>query len=219
MRLKNQRRIVRKLILAAIVALAITGLSGYLASKYSGPTTSRYSPDVITHSTDVPNEEPVDLKPLQTAQGNEPALLHIPAINVNAPIQKVGIDQHGEIAVPSNINLTGWFVDGAIPGEPGLSIIDGHLDGPSKKGVFWDLARLKPGDTLTIERGDKKILIFEVTSTKTVKTSEAAGVLFSQDPATKSQLNLITCTGTYDKRSRSYDQRIIISTRLINTAP
>jgi len=141
----------------------------------------------------------------------------MPSIDVNAPLQKVGIDQHGEIAVPSNIHVAGWFFDSAKPGKPGLSIIDGHLDGTREKGVFSRLAVVSVGDRFIIERGDKQILTFEVFLIKTVKEADAATILFSQDSATPSQLNLITCSGSFNKKSHNYNDRVIVSARFVNT--
>ena len=55
--------------------------------------------------------------------------LVIPAIGVNAAIQKVGITSKGEMEVPENASKVGWFEFGPRPGERGSAIIAGHFDG------------------------------------------------------------------------------------------
>lgn len=183
-------------------------------SPRSQPDVSHHQ-EVVAHSVEAPAEEPIDASFSSTAKGDEPARLLIPKIALAASIQKVGIDQHGEIAVPTNINLVGWFIDGAKPGEPGLSIIDGHLDGTRGKGVFGQLTQLSAGDTIIVERANRQQLTFEVFATKTTSVADAPNWLFSQKPDVASQLNLITCAGAFDRQARSYDQRTIVSARLL----
>ena len=101
------------------------------------------------------------------------------------------------------------------PGEKGLSIIDGHLNGNSRDGIFIDLEKVTTGDTYVIEFGDGSKRDFRVKDVKIVDLEDAAGVLFSQDPSIASQLTLITCGGTYDKQARLYDKRIIVTSELL----
>lgn len=130
-------------------------------------------------------------------------------------MQKVGIDQRGEVAVPNNIHKAGWFVDSAKPGLPGLSVITGHLNGTQSDGVFARLDGLAVGDTFTVDRANGERLSYEVFTTKTVVNTDAVNELFSQDPSVSSQLNLITCAGSFNKRDRLYDKRVIVSAKLI----
>lgn len=198
----------------SLVAIGIAGIVLWPKAPKPKPEVP-HPEDVVTRSVEAPAEDQIDASYSSTAKGDEPARLLISKIELTAPIQKVGIDQHGQVAVPTNINLVGWFVDGAKPGEPGLSIIDGHLDGVRGRGVFGRLAQLAPGDTITVERADKQQLAFEVFATKTTSVAEAPNWLFSQKPGIASQLNLITCAGTFDKQARNYDQRTIVSARLV----
>ena len=55
--------------------------------------------------------------------------LLLQVISIDAYLQNVGVDQNNQIAVPNNIHIAGWFVDSVRPGENGLSVIDGHVDG------------------------------------------------------------------------------------------
>ncbi|HEX6258243.1 MAG TPA: class F sortase [Candidatus Saccharimonadales bacterium] len=170
----------------------------------------------VTYSSSTPSEEPVDRNSYRsTATGNEPMLIRLPSINTTAFIQGVGVDQRGEIAVPNNVHLVGWFTQGAKPGEPGLSIIDGHVSGPTVEAVFAKLPRIKVGDQFEVEQADRTVLRYKVVDRKAVATAEAASFLFSQDPAIASQLNLITCIGTFDHKTRSYDKRLIVAAKLL----
>lgn len=215
-----KRRRPRWLPLLVGIIILVLGVASRVLLKDSQPPpsnpTPHYSADVVSNSTNTPDEQAPSQDYESTAKDNEPAMLRIPSINVNAHLQKVGVDQRTEIAVPNNIHIAGWFVDSAKPGEPGLSIIDGHLDGIYEKGVFSQLAAISVGDRFSIERGDKQSLTFEVISKQTIKAEYAANILFSQDSHIPSQLNLITCGGAFDKQSRTYNDRIIVSARFVS---
>ena len=166
---------------------------------------------VITRSVD----EPVEMLPEEAGyvwrgQANDPKKITISSLGVDALIQNVGIDQNSEIAVPNNIHIAGWFVDSVRPGDRGLSIIDGHVNGQTNdNGVFKKLPDLKPGDKIAITFGDDSIVSFEVHSNQSVATADAATILYSQIPEIEKQLSLITCTGNFDKTSQTYANRQI----------
>jgi LPXTG-site transpeptidase (sortase) family protein len=197
-----------------LVSLFLLGLSAYSFFRpHAPPTPSK--PAVVTHSTDKPDET----KPAKNYEWkgtlDDPKYINLPTITAGGFIQTVGVDQNKQVAVPSNIHMAGWFRDSVKPGQKGLSIIDGHLDGKDADGIFIHLQKMKQDDTFTIEFGDGSTKQFKVTSITTVDTKDAANVLFSQNPKATSQLNLITCGGTFDRSSRLYDKRVIVSSELV----
>ncbi|MEI7818998.1 MAG: class F sortase [bacterium] len=205
--------------LITIVAFVIIVAAGtYIIVRQPKPNLAAVNKgEVITVSTDKPSEEePVKVGYVWKGEASDPKKIVIPSIGVDGFIQKVGVDQNKQVGVPTNIYLTGWFVDSVKPGEKGLSIIDGHLDGYQKDGVFKKLSQLKPGDEFTVEKGDGALLKYSVLTNKSVATEKAAAELFSQDPSVVSQLNLITCGGQFDESARSYKERVITTAELIN---
>ncbi len=199
----------------AIIALGLlSGLLWFVIQKNAPPPAS---PNISIASADKPSEKPVKKNEYHsTARGEEPKYITLPSIKAEGFIDKVGIDQHQQVGAPKNINLAGWFIGSAKPGEKGLSVIDGHVDGLSDKGIFWPLKQLKKGDKFEIERADGKKLVFEVLALQSVKTEEAVGHLFSQDPKVASQLNLITCSGSFDRRAEIYEERLIVTSQLVS---
>ncbi len=174
--------------------------------------TSEFVPaPVVTYSTDTPEEKlPIDTGYAWKGQKDDPKRIIIPKISVNALLQNVGVDQNQQIAVPNNIHIAGWFVDSVRPGSKGLSIIDGHVNGVSSdEGVFKRLEELSTGDTVQIIMGDDSVVDFKVYSNQELSTADSASVLYSQVPEIESQLNLITCTGNFDRTARQYDKRQI----------
>jgi len=167
---------------------------------------------VVRVSTDHPDEAKLAAYH-STATGTQPKYLRLPTIHAEGYIQAVGVDQHRQIAVPTNINLAGWFTSTVTPGDLGLSIIDGHLDGRTGPGIFADLARLKPADTFTIDLANGTTRTFQVKTVQSLPTDQAAAALFSQAPGVARQLNLITCGGTY-KAATGYDHRVVVTAQL-----
>lgn len=182
-------------------------------SKNDTPT----STETITYSTDQPDETKPDKDAYEWQGGpKDPKYITLPTINTEGFVQNVGIDQNSQVAVPSNIHVAGWFTDSKSPGEQGLSVIDGHLNGRGANGIFVDLEQLKSGDKYTVELGDGTVKSYEVMEISVVNTKDSVNVLFSQDPKVKSQLNLITCGGNFDQQNRLYDKRVIASSKLID---
>lgn len=172
---------------------------------------------IITHSTDTPSEaKPTDACAIYVATNGQPERINIPSAGVNGCIEQVGIDQYGAIAVPSNIYMAGWYVKSALPGQKGLSVIDGHISGRYKEdAIFQHLQKLKTGATFTVKLGGGKDLRYEVRTVRTVQLKDSADVLLAKDPNITSQLNLITCAGKYDQSTKIYDHRVIVSAALI----
>lgn len=179
------------------------------------PVVTEEPRDVVTDLTGTPVEDPPGPTYKWKGRATDPKYIKLPTVGVEAYVQAVGIDKNQQIAVPNNIHVAGWFVESARPGENGLSIIDGHVDGTSVGGVFRKLVQLKQDDQFTIEFGNGTVKTFKVIRVTAVDLNKAADVLFSQDSKIKSQLNLITCGGTYDKKNKTYNQRIIVEASFV----
>ena len=166
----------------------------------------------VTFSTDKPDEKKPDKNTYKwNGTPKDPKFIRIPKISVDGFLQNVGVDQNNAIAVPNNIHVAGWFNQSVSPGQNGLSIIDGHVDGRVvKEGVFSQISKLVAGDSFTIEFGDGSVKNFTVKKNVSVLTQDAAAVLFSQEPGIAKQLNLISCIGTYISKSKTYDHRQIV---------
>lgn len=201
-------------LIPVLAAILVTFGILYLYNR-NQPKTVNGKTDVVVYSTDKPSEDPIDKKKYQSKAGpNDPKYITLPSINAGGFIEKVGVDQNSQIAVPTNINLAGWYVEALSPGQAGLSIIDGHLDGYKHDGIFINLAKLKTDDAFSVEQGSGKILNYKVKSVQTMPTSEANSKLFNQDPTIKSQLNLITCGGKFDESKKQYPNRVIVVAEL-----
>lgn len=137
-----------------------------------------------------------------------PVRLRIPAINVNAHIQYVGVTSAGGMDVPSTPADVGWFKLGSRPGEMGSAVISGHLDGENgEAGVFTNLHKLKKGDKLHIEDSKGKSIAFVVRDSRIYDPGYADEVFSRNDGI---YLNLVTCDGVWDGSKKSYSKRLVV---------
>jgi hypothetical protein len=208
---EDKKKLLRFLVFGVIiVAIILFTIACFIISSRKGnPPTDNVITEIITYSTDNPSEEPPIDNYIWIGNVNDPKYIKLPSVGIQGYIQNVGVDQNAQIAVPNNVHFAGWFVDSVRPGSLGLSIIDGHLNGTSRGGIFRNLESLKKDSEFEIEMGNGNILQFKVIDVVTVSLEKAVDVLFSQYPNVLSQLNLITCGGTYNKEAHKYEQRVI----------
>jgi len=144
------------------------------------------------------------------ASSGLPVRIKIPKIHVNAVIDHVGILKDGSMGIPSVPSRAAWYMLGPTPGATGSAVIDGHVNWwNGRKGVFEHLKDLKPGDTITIQDDQGIVTSFMMRSSKTIgRNDDATSVFRSTDG--KSHLNLVTCTGVWDRAAQMYTKRLVI---------
>lgn len=206
-------------IISALLVLGLLGYGAYELRKWYMATqnpTPTITTGTITYSTDTPDET----KPTQACEDYKvadplPRTITIESIGVRACIERVGVDQNNQVAVPTNIHTAGWFERSAIPGEAGVSLIDGHVLGRYADAVFAKLGTIEAGAVISVELGDGTVRDFEVFSMKTYSLEEAQGVYLEKADGVSNQLTLITCGGQYNNAANTYDKRVIVQARLV----
>jgi len=188
-----------------VTALALVVFASTLVQAlWYAPESSTYVPDGSrTGARTVPPSE-------------QPDRLIIPALNIDAPIQYVGITKKGNMGVPSNFSDVAWYKYGTVPGQIGSAVIDGHVDnGLALPGVFKHLDELRVGDDVIVETKQGRKLRFVVTDIESYNYKDVPGeVLFGR--ADTSRLNLVTCGGSWIRTEKTYDQRLVVYTVLVS---
>lgn len=206
------------LILGAAVAITIGGVIAWkqYQTNQQADKVAAQQQDRANHGQatgDNPSTQPPAADYFDSYQvgPDKPRYIFIPKIDVKTVVQPVGLTEAGAVGTPYNIYFTGWYSGSAKPGQPGAMLIDGHVAAWKTKGIFYDLAKLQPGDKLKIERGDGKIFNYQVRLTKTypVDKLDMAKLLSPIDPA-KPGLNLITCAGAIEQASGHFTDRTVI---------
>lgn len=171
--------------------------------------------NIITYSDDTPDESSINNDDRYEVPVDQPRKIVLPSIGASGLIQKMGIDQNNAIATPSNTNLAGWYINSVKPGEIGVSLIDGHVQGKYRSGVFNKLHKLNFGDLIEIEFGDETIRRFSVVSVEILNVDEATKKMMAPYLNVTEQLNLITCGGIYNNLEQTYESRILVITKRI----
>ena len=142
-----------------------------------------------------------------------PSRIQIPALNIDATVESVGLTRGGSMDVPTNIWDAAWLQSGVKPGATGQSVIDGHLDSTKGPALFENLHRLKAGDRIYVSDDDGNQLTFLVTALQ-VEPLDGFPTMRVFGPAKGRFLNLITCDGHFDSSRRTYDHRLVVFTTL-----
>ena len=140
-----------------------------------------------------------------------PSRLIIPALNIDANVQYVGITPKGNMGTPTNFTDVAWYKLGAIPGQVGSAVMDGHVDnGLSLAGVFKHLSGMKPGQDIFVENASGTLEHFVTVSVDSYPYLDApTDLIFNQRDA--AYLKLITCTGDWVQGDRTYDRRFVVT--------
>lgn len=146
----------------------------------------------------------------------DPDRLIIPDIGIDSHIQDVGITFAGNMGVPNNFTDVGWYKNGPLPGMPGNSVIDGHVDnGLGFPAVFSKLKDLKIGDMVYVQDKNGARVVFEVKKIEVYDHNDAPlEEIFG--PNDKQTLNLITCSGVWLSKEKTDDKRLVIYTERVD---
>lgn len=141
--------------------------------------------------------------------GLAPERLSIPAIGVSSSLETLGIGSGGTVDVPKDPDRPGWLDRSSAPGQQGPAVIIGHLDSKTGPAVFLKLRELKVGDPVVVTRHDGTKVTFTVDGVRSFEKSH-----FPTDatygPVPGPALRLITCGGTYDHATKSYESNVIV---------
>ena len=148
-----------------------------------------------------------------------PVTLSIPTLNVNAPVERVGLDAQGNMDVPKDPFNTAWYEPGPRPGQRGNAVVAGHIN---YRGigdvVFAQLATMQPGQQILVTGDNGVRHRFVVTSVEIFFTDQAPLERIFGASST-ANLNLISCIGDFDPGSASYDRRVVVFSRWDGVAP
>lgn len=145
----------------------------------------------------------------------QPVRLAIPRLDVATRLIQLGLRADGSVEVPRDADDAGWFRRGPTPGALGSSVILGHVDSMSGPGIFFGLSQLERGDRVTVELDDGSTVRFEVRSVRTYPNADfpAQKVYGSHG---RSELNLVTCGGAYDRDRGGYQANVVVNARKVS---
>ncbi len=194
--------------MAAAAGVAVAA-AAYQALGVVAPAPPRFIP-VTPMSVSLP--KPVALKPSIHIVNPTPVRLVIPSINVNAVVEARGLDSGRNMETPADFHDVAWYRLGPRPGEPGDALINGHVNWWTGGAVFTQLAKLRPGDEISVIRADGVEVRFHMTGSQRVAANARVASLFA--PGATATLTLITCSGDWNPFTQSDTQRLLVSAAL-----
>ncbi|WP_280771392.1 class F sortase [Salipaludibacillus daqingensis] len=168
----------------------------------------------VEESETVTVSEPIEPVYGSSSQGIIPVTVEIPAIDVKADVTEVGLEDDGAMEVPDDGDLVGWFNRGVKPGATGNAVLAGHVDDRSGPAIFFDLKDLEIGDKIIITDEDGTVLTFQVKD-REVYPYDDAPISKVFGPSSSRNLNLITCTGEFDRDQGTHRERLVVFTELV----
>lgn len=214
---KHKRPMTRPLaglIAMLVVSVGILGSALFVRNK-SPIAAQKDSQQSVLGSIDtgavVSETEPPEDLSVHKVAANYPRFIIIDKIGVRARVGTLGMETDNTLSAPANIFDAGWYIDSKKPGEIGAAVINGHVSGSTKRGVFYSIGTLIPGDKLVIERGDGKLFTYTVKETAIYDNDKVDmdKILSSLEPD-KPALNLLSSTGRFNVRTNKFEQRVAV---------
>ena len=185
-------------------AQATDGRSAGLASSAvpripspSSSSTSSVAPSINAHTTSTPTAAAA------------PTRVVLPRLGVDMPVEAQGVDGNGQMGLPPDPGVAGWYRFGAAPADgAGAVVVAAHVD--SKRlgvGPFVRLGSARAGDEVELWVAGARIT-YRVSQVARVDKAQldAQGLFSLSGPP---RLHLVTCTGDYVAGS-GYAQNLVV---------
>ncbi len=130
-------------------------------------------------------------------------------------IEKVGLEDDGQLQAPSSWEKAGWYTASAKLGQNGVVVIDGHYD--TDTGVpaaFWALKSVNVNDTFVLKDELGRDFSYRVVDIFFVDIQDPQRKQIFQESG-KAELILITCGGVWDPAENTYNKRLVVKAELV----
>jgi Sortase domain len=182
----------------------------------SAPAPSPLRPTVASTTPTAPETRAVTDLPAFTHRSarlddvvREPVELRIPTLGVRAAVSAAGISDDGQLDVPAAPDAVVWYGAGSVPGAAGSAVLAGHVDYDGRRGVFYHLSALAPGDAIRVRLDDGTVRLFVVRRVERhAKRALPTGDLFTRNGSPV--LTLITCGGAFDRGTGRYTDNVVV---------
>ena len=141
-----------------------------------------------------------------------PLRLVLPSIKVDTEVKVGGLveGKDGELEWETLPFVATTYPVLGLVGAPGNAVVSGHVVTLREGNVFRDLYRVELGEQIEVYTADSHFT-YRVEEIKLV-LPEAVEVLA---PSEEARLTIITCGGTFDARSRTFSDRLVVVGRLV----
>ncbi|MFI0937400.1 class F sortase [Streptomyces sp. NPDC021020] len=202
----------RRLLASAAVALGMA-----LAAAGSCALAIRPEPRAAADTGTLPTARPTVSAVAPAPSAPPPTRIRIARLALDDPLVGLDVQQDGHLAAPQDPAQVGWWSDGPRPGDEGAAIVVGHVDSTTGPAAFYNVSSLRPGDRITIDRGDRSHVTFTVEALRQYdKDAFPDSVYALTGPPS---LRLITCGGSYDHARGGYRDNVVVYATLAPPRP
>jgi sortase (surface protein transpeptidase) len=201
-----------------IAGLLIVGLSYRQGNELKAEIAKVTNSAVLGDSTEgltsdaKPDESPIgnDKLASYSVAANMPRYITIEGLRVKSRVMRVGTTKEGAVGSPRNINDVGWYENSVVPGQEGSSLLVGHNQGWTARGVFADLGTLEQGETIKITYGSGVESSFQIKSVEKVPLEKVDMAKYLTTERKTATIFVMSCSGKYDKTNDEYQERTIV---------
>ena len=164
-----------------------------------------------------PDVKTTVLPPVQatTATSDANYTLEIPKLGIVTSLAATGLDANKRLLVPANSQVAAWYQAGPVPGQPGTTIITGHLSTAAGPGIFYNLHKLAIGDEIQIQNS-KQELIYRVSRIKSYNQDSSFPWNEVYNAGGVSSLRIITCDGVYSSAAGHFSKNLVVFADLVS---
>lgn len=170
----------------------------------------------------IPEPETADasLTSVQAGDTIAPVRLVISELAIDMPVEAMGLDKDGAMALPENASEAGWYRFGpGLRNDEGATVIASHID--SRHDGIGPFSRLKDaseGSIVSVGGSDGGTVDYVVTNVRSVgKIDAPMAEVF--DRSGEPRLTLVTCGGEFDSGTGHYVDNIILTAVPVDAAP
>jgi hypothetical protein len=211
-------------VVVMVLLLGGCGDSGATSSSSAAPEGGRVeSVGPATGGSPTPGRSappPVPSAPVRTRAAELPKAtstaapdrVTISSIGLDLPVRAVGVAADGQMELPVNPAVVGWYRFGPVPADrEGAVVLGGHLDSREYGvGPLVRLRKLRAGALIEIRTTDGGTARYQVEGVRDVdKQKLAVGELFARTGARR--LHLVTCGGPYDPNGGGYRDNLVVT--------
>lgn len=164
------------------------------------------SPSSVAPAPQPPTPTPTPASPVDGYR------LRVPSLGVNAIMIDLGVDQDGVMEVPLEAQTVAWYRFTSRPGEPGNTLLGGHITWGGVTAVFRYLEEMEAGDVVIIDTPDGESLRYVVREAwwaEPYEQSDVRRVIGSRSG--EETVTLFTCGGIWDTDAREYSHRRVVT--------
>ncbi|WP_173922091.1 class F sortase [Agromyces sp. Marseille-P2726] len=201
-------------LLAALAVLLVSltvGCTPSASPASSTPTPSVPPPAPAAAVPDIPRFS-ASLSERPALSAPAPVRLLIPELGIDVPVEAVGLDGQGRMALPADPAIAAWYRFGSAPASvAGSTVIAAHVDSLVYDiGPFAKLAGAAAGTRIEVTTADGAVYAFALASTEVVpKESVDWSAVFARDGSPR--LTLVTCGGEFDYDARRYLSNVVVT--------